>query len=120
MTLPEVLLWQALRKQSTGLKFRRQHPSGPYILDFLCNDARLAIEIDGGTHSRGDRPERDEARDAWLLKAGIRTMRIPAVEVLHDPEAIVRGIVAEAVSRLPLHHALRARSPSPSKLGEDR
>ena len=46
MTLPEVLMWKALRNQPNGLKFRRQHPSGPYILDFFCSDARLAIEID--------------------------------------------------------------------------
>ena len=47
MTLPEILLWQALRKGSDGLKFRRQHPTGPFILDFFCGDGRLAIEIDG-------------------------------------------------------------------------
>ena len=117
MTLPEVLLWQALRSQSTGLKFRRQHPSGPFILDFFCSDARLAMEIDGEAHCRGDRPERDEVRDAWLLKSGIETLRIPAV--LHDLDEAVLGILAAAFARLPLHHALRARSPSPSKLGEE-
>jgi very-short-patch-repair endonuclease len=120
MTLPEVLLWQALRRQGTGLKFRRQHPSGPYILDFFCSDARLAIEVDGEGHSRGNQPERDEARDSWLLKSGIHTMRIPAAEVLYDPDAVVRGIVAEAISRLPLHHpALPGGPPPRDKLGEE-
>jgi hypothetical protein len=47
MTLPEVVLWQCLRQRPEGLKFRRQHPTGPYVLDFFCSDARLAIEVDG-------------------------------------------------------------------------
>ena len=120
MTLPEILLWQALRKQPHGLKFRRQHPTGPFILDFFCGDARLAIEIDGEAHSRGDRPERDEARDAWLGAAGIETLRIPAREVLRDPDMIVRYIFAQAIARLPLHHpAAPGGPPPPGKLGED-
>ena len=120
MSLPEVMIWQALRKQATGLKFRRQHASGPFILDFFCSDARLAIEIDGEVHSRGDRARRDEARDAWLLKAGIETLRIPAVEVLRDADAVVRGIVAHAGVRLPLHHPASPGGPPPrGKLGED-
>jgi very-short-patch-repair endonuclease len=53
MTLPEVILWQWLRQRPDGLKFRRQHPTGPYVLDFFCSDARLAIEVDGEAHSRG-------------------------------------------------------------------
>jgi very-short-patch-repair endonuclease len=120
MTLPEVVLWLALRKKPNGLKFRRQHPCGPYILDFFCSDARLAIEIDGEAHSRGDRPKRDLARDAWLFGAGIETLRIPASEVLRDADAILRGITAEAVSRLPLHHpALPGGPPPRDKLGEE-
>jgi hypothetical protein len=58
----------------------------------------------GKAHGSGDRPERDEARDAWLAGAGVETMRIPAKEVLHDLEAVLRAIVAEAIARLPLHH----------------
>ena len=120
MSLPEVMIWQALRKQSTGVKFRRQHATGPYILDFYCSDARLAIEIDGEAHSRGDRPRRDEARDAWLLEAGIATLRIPAVEVLRNVDSVVRGIVAHAAVRLPLHHPAAPGGPPPrDKLGED-
>ena len=104
MTLPEVILWQALRKQANGLKFRRQHPSGVYILDFFCSDARLAIEVDGEAHNRGDRPARDQARDAWLRAAGVETLRIPASDVLTDADASVRWIMAQVMARLPLHH----------------
>ena len=118
MTLPEVILWQSLRQRPNGLKFRRQHPSGPYVLDFFCTDARLAIEIDGEAHSRGDQPHRDAVRDGRLQSAGIYTLRIPAVELLNDPDAVLRWIVTEARARLPLHHP--AGGPPPrGKLGED-
>jgi very-short-patch-repair endonuclease len=120
MTLPEVLLWQALRGRPDGLKFRKQHPSGDFTLDFYCGDARLVIEIDGEAHSRGDRPDRDEARDAWFEQFGIGTLRVPAIEVLRDLDAIVRGIVAAARSRLPLHHPAAPGGPPPrDELGED-
>ncbi|WP_308514530.1 endonuclease domain-containing protein [Sphingomonas flavescens] len=104
MTLPEVFLWQALRRNPSGLKFRRQHPTGPYVLDFFCGDARLAVEVDGEAHSRGDRPKRDDHRDAWLREAGIDTLRVRAADVLSDLDAVLRYIVSEATSRLPLHH----------------
>ena len=120
MTLPEVILWQAFRKQANGLKFRRQHPSGVYILDFFCGDARLAIEVDGEAHNRGDRPARDQARDAWLRAAGVETLRIPASDVLTDADASVRWIMAQAMARLPLHHPALPDGPPPrDELGED-
>jgi len=120
MSFPEVLLWQVLRERPDGLKFRREHPTGEYSLDFYCSDARLAIEIDGEAHDRGDRPARDARRDAWLADRGIATMRVPAVEVLRDLDAVVRGIVAQALSRLPLHHPAAPGGPPPrDKLGED-
>ena len=120
MSLPEVLLWRELRTRPDGLKFRKQHPTGPYSLDFYCNDARLAIEVDGEAHGRGDRPKLDKARDAWIARAGIMTMRIPATEVLHDLEAVLRAILREAQARLPLHHPAAPGGPPPrGKLGEE-
>jgi very-short-patch-repair endonuclease len=120
MSLPEILLWQALRTRPGGLKFRRQHPSGPYILDFYCNDARLALEVDGEAHNRAARPTRDAARDDWFASKGIATLRIPAAEVLADLEAILTHIVEEACNRLPLHHPAAPGGPPPrAKLGED-
>jgi len=50
-TLPESLLWQHLRQRPHGLKFRRQHPFGPFIADFYCPAARLVVEVDGGSHT---------------------------------------------------------------------
>jgi very-short-patch-repair endonuclease len=120
MSLPEVLLWRVLRGSPAGLKFRRQHPTGPFDLDFYCSDARLAIEVDGQAHERGDRPAGDAARDRWLRDKGIETMRIPTVEVLRDVEGVLRAIVTEVTGRLPLHHpALPGGPPSRAELGED-
>ena len=66
LTRPEFLLWQLLRTSPSGHKFRCQHPAGPFILDFFCARANLAIEIDGFAHGAGNCPERDAARDIWL------------------------------------------------------
>ena len=118
MSLPEVILWRALRTRPEGLKFRRQHASGPYVLDFFCNDARLAIEIDGEAHSRGDRPQRDAARDAYFASAGMTTLRITARDVLADIGAVVTFILVEAAARLPLHHPSGGPPPR-DKLGEE-
>jgi len=120
MSLPEVLLWRELRKRPDGFKFRRQYASGHYVLDFFCSDARLAIEIDGLVHAMGDRPARDEVRDAWFAKAGITTFRIAAAEVLDDVSAVVAGIIDAVRVRVPLHHPAAPGGPPPrDELGED-
>ncbi|MBV8686277.1 MAG: endonuclease domain-containing protein [Alphaproteobacteria bacterium] len=96
MSLPEVLLWRELKQRPGGLKFRRQHPAGPYTADFFCHEARLIVEVDGEAHQRGDRPHRDMRRDAWFEARRFRVLRIAAVEVLSDIEAAILGIVAAA------------------------
>ena len=116
MTLPEVLLWNLLRGQPQGVKFRRQHASSELGLDFYCSDARLVIEVDGIAHDMGDRPERDQARDAFLCSKGIDTVRIPATEVLKDAAAVAESIVQLAISRLPLHHPAINLDAPPSRL----
>jgi len=116
MTLPEVKLWQVLRGRPAALKFRRQHPAGPYVLDFFCPLRLLAIEIDGEAHNRGDRPERDARRDAWLTENGVTVCRIPASAVLADLDAVVTHIVTVASSLPPLHQP--AAGPPPLA-GED-
>jgi very-short-patch-repair endonuclease len=116
MSLPEVLLWEELRRRPHGLKFRRQHPVGLYVADFFCAQAHLAIEVDGEGHGLGDQPERDERRDIFFRSRGIRTLRIPAREVLNDIAAVVEWIVAEIGAVGPLHHA--SHGPPPP-VGED-
>jgi very-short-patch-repair endonuclease len=93
MTLPEGLLWQELRKRPGGFKFRRQHPIGPYVLDFFCALKGLAIEVDGFSHSVGERPQSDAGRDEWLGAQGVRTMRLDAKDVLDDMPSVVRMII---------------------------
>src|SRR5215210_7859808 len=85
MSLPEVVLWQVLRgNRLNGLRFRRQHPIGPYILDFYCPSTRLAVEIDGFAHDNPRQVEHDERRDAWLASRGVKVLRVAAAGVLKD------------------------------------
>jgi very-short-patch-repair endonuclease len=113
MSLPEVLLWTRLRESRGGVKFRREHPIGPYFADFYCAAARLVIEIDGIAHDMGDRPQRDATRQRFMEENGYKVLRVPASEVLKDVDA-----VADSVARAanPLHHP--AGGPPP-RAGED-
>jgi very-short-patch-repair endonuclease len=120
MTLPEVLLWRIFRTRPYGLKFRAQHPTGDYSLDFYCNDARLAIEIDGKVHDHPEQVERDLKRDEWAARHGIDTLRVPASEVLANVEEAAEAIVEYTRARLPHHHPAAPGGPPPrDKLGED-
>ena len=93
MSKPEVLLWRLLRGSPGGVRFRRQHPVGPYVADFYCPAAKLVIEIDGQVHEHGDQPARDMVRDAYIEAAGLHVLRIPARDVLADPEKVADGLV---------------------------
>ncbi len=93
MSLPEVLLWQELRKQS-AFKFRRQHPLGPYVLDFYCAAVKLCVEIDGVAHDMGSNPARDATRDEWLRSQNISVLRIAAADVLRSPKQAAEAVLA--------------------------
>ena len=114
MSLPEVLLWNEIRREKLGFRVRHQHPIGPYVVDFYVTDCRLVIEIDGEAHDRGNQPLRDQRRDTYLTGKGYRLLRIPAVEVLREMDSVVEGIAAAAGR--PLHHP--ADGPPP-RAGED-
>jgi very-short-patch-repair endonuclease len=90
LTPPEARLWIALRKrQLGGLRFRRQHPVGPFIVDFFCPSARLAVEVDGASHSLGDGEARDARRDSYLERVGLTVLRIPAAYVRDHLDAVL-------------------------------
>ncbi|HEY3814697.1 MAG TPA: DUF559 domain-containing protein [Caulobacteraceae bacterium] len=89
MSPPEVVLWNALRGGRLGYKIRRQHPLGPYIVDFFCAAAKLAIEIDGPSHEDKAQVAHDARRDRYLLARGVRTVRIPSVMVMTDLDRVV-------------------------------
>ena len=93
MTPAEKLLWSRLRnKQLKGLKFRRQHPLGPFIADFYCAARRLVVEIDGDIHDL--QPERDAARTEQFKRYGYRLIRFRNKQVLNDIEGVLVAIEA--------------------------
>ena len=95
MSPPEIMLWQALRhREINGFRFRRQQPVGPWIADFYCPGARLAVEVDGWGHNMGE-IGRDERRDADLARRGVRAVRFAAADVLKNLDSVVRTIKAE-------------------------
>ena len=101
MTLPEVLLWERIRGgRLNGLRFRRQNPIGPYILDFYCASARVAVEIDGAGHNHESQWAHDKRRDRWLGENRIRVLRTPARDILND-EAIEGVVVSIADAAAP-------------------
>jgi very-short-patch-repair endonuclease len=90
-TATERLLWSRLRQRKLGgLKFRRQAPMGPYVLDFLCLRHRIVVEADGPFHD----PERDAIRDAWLNAKGFRVLRFSNREIQGEPELVADRILA--------------------------
>lgn len=91
MSDAEEALWRLLRdRQISGLKFRRQHPFGDYILDFVCLETRLVIEVDGGEHGR--RAGYDENRTQRLQSPGFRVLRFWDNEVLNEIESVSEKI----------------------------
>ena len=83
LTPAEEVLWRSLRdRRFDGLKFRRQHPVGPFVLDFCCADVRLSVEVDGPVHDQ--QTNQDEERARLLADRGYRVLRVRNDEVLTD------------------------------------
>lgn len=92
-TKAENLLWQALRnKQLEGLKFKRQVPMDGYIVDFVCFDARLIVEVDGSQHAES---QRDTARDSHFAAQGFRTLRFWNDEIERNLNEVCQAILLE-------------------------
>ena len=106
MTVAEIRLWQRLRsRQLAGCKFRRQHPYLDFVLDFVCLERRLVIEVDGGQHLEN---ERDQRRDKRLQEAGFLVLRFWNNQVLQETDAVVEVIWAA------LHNAVVIPHPHPN------
>jgi very-short-patch-repair endonuclease len=114
MSLPEVMLWQRLRRKASGMKFRRQHPIGSYVADFYSSSLKLVIEVDGADHDMGSNPARDLRRDAFMRENGYEVLRIAASDILRDADKVACAIAA--LGKSPLHHP--ADGPPP-RAGED-
>jgi very-short-patch-repair endonuclease len=94
-TFPERLLWSKLRaNQIDGLKFRRQFPIEPFVVDFICESAKLIIEVDGETHV--GRAADDEHRTRFFESLGYRVVRFTNDEVLKSLVAVAEQIGREA------------------------
>lgn len=107
MTDAEKRLWYHLRAHRfLGMKFKRQKPIGPYIVDFACPTFKLIIEIDGGQHS--EETEYDRRRDIWLSKHGYTVLRFWNNEVAENMEGVLERIAAAA-----MHDAPSPPSPLP-------
>jgi very-short-patch-repair endonuclease len=104
MTDAEQRLWYHLRAHRfLGAKFKRQKPIGPYIVDFVCMESRLAIELDGGQHAEDT--EYDQRRDAWLATNGYTVLRFWNNQVMQElPEVLER--IREALVATPSPPAL--------------
>ncbi len=99
MTDAERKLWRHLRqKQIYGYKFRRQHPIGKYIVDFVCVENGLVVELDGGQHS--EQIIADSSRTEFLMKRGCKVLRFWNNEVLNNIEG-VKQIIAEELLNYP-------------------
>ena len=95
-------LWQRLRRdQLNGLNFRRQHPVGPYVLDFYCPAIRLAIELDGGQHTFDRQRRHDERRTRWLEASGIRLIRFWNNDVTGNLSGVLESIALIASELTP-------------------
>ncbi len=111
MTDAERLLWRHLRNRELGgYKFRRQRPIGPYILDFVCLEKKLVVEVDGGQHA--GQVELDAKRSGYLGEKGYRVLRFWNNEVLKETESVLTVILSSLDGRSV------APSPRPSPRGE--
>ncbi|MBL8573403.1 MAG: endonuclease domain-containing protein [Hyphomicrobiaceae bacterium] len=97
MTPAETLLWRYLKAhRNGGLGFRRQVPIGPYIVDFVCHEARLVVELDGESYDFEDIAAADLVRERWLLENGYRMLRFSNRDVLSNLEGALLHIRMEA------------------------
>ncbi len=95
MTEAEFRLWTVPRGRTLeGLKFRRQGPIGPFIVDFFCPAHRLIVEIDGGQHFEDEGIEADARRTAWLQAQGYRVLRFTNPDVLTNLDGVCQTILA--------------------------
>ena len=103
LTHAEVIVWQNLRRKSLGgLKFRRQHPIGPYITDFACLRAKLIVEVDGATHATESEISYDQRRRAFMSQFGWKEIRVYNDDVYKNLDGVLEAIWREANERVPL------------------
>jgi very-short-patch-repair endonuclease len=90
MTEAEKKIWNRVRAKQLGVKFRRQQPIGKYVVDFVCFEKKLVIEIDGGEHFES---VRDRIRDKWFQKHGYNVLRFWNNDVLKNTDDVIQAII---------------------------
>jgi very-short-patch-repair endonuclease len=92
-TESEKILWKHLRhRQLGGVQFYRQKPIGPYLVDFYCASAKLAVELDGGYHRNPIQQEQDEVRDSYLRQSGLRILRFENAQIQRDIPGVLKAL----------------------------
>ena len=92
-TEAEKRLWFKLRdKQLYGAKFRRQEPVGNYIVDFVCFEKKLVLEIDGNPHKHTDVKRNDKQRTAWMQSEGFKVLRFWNADILNNIEVVLKKV----------------------------
>jgi cyclase len=104
MTAAEQLLWQWLKLERKGLKFRRQHALGVYVADFYCHKAKLVIELDGSIHENTEVAQRDKVREHDLKEWGYNIIRFSNKEVFGNVEAVINAIRKKANEIIESNH----------------
>jgi very-short-patch-repair endonuclease len=95
LTTAELKLWSVIRnRQLDGLRFRRQAPLGPYIVDFFCPERRLVVEVDGGPHTHAYNSRADAERDEWLRSQGHTVLRFANPAIMKGLDSVCAAIVA--------------------------
>jgi len=97
MTRSETILWKALREEFRGIKFRRQHPVGDYIADFLCLSHKLVIEVDGDYHNEPQQQKEDQWRTEYLQSKGYHVIRFKNEKVDNDIKGVISKIKEELI-----------------------
>jgi very-short-patch-repair endonuclease len=92
MPMPEKILWAKIRNQQLGVKFRRQHGIGRYIVDFYCPEYALVIELDGDSHYQDDAQEYDTIRDEFMRSIDLQVLRFTNIDVMNNLESVVMKI----------------------------
>ena len=104
MTSTEKVLWSCLRANQLGVKFRKQHPIGPYITDFYARDVGLIVEVDGDTHFTPEAKSYDSIRTDYLHQLGLTVLRFTNLEILRQLDGVIKQIYRTVQTVHPSEH----------------
>ena len=99
LTYPEFVLWQAVRCKALGVKFRRQHGIGRYIVDFYAGEVRLVVELDGESHFSEEGMAADKIRTDFLCDSGMKVIRFTNLQVMQELPEVLEHLRCEIVRR---------------------